>query len=564
VLSKKVKIICDASFDSDLMIATYSGSVTYPAHNGTSITVNYSGNSGVLLDSSAGEIQAALAGLLELKDIMQTECITATSLTIYSDNLTLIDGYQSHKNNPSSSNPKYADQFKLIHRLLNDIHIINVNFTHVRSHIPNHLANSVQKQHNKHDAICLNNRDAITNTIFSPFHEGSKCYAVLLHPETPNSSLFKLVLEAAVILARKGFKARIKFSKACDDIFHNPFIQALNNYSYEANVNVNTLYDIEIKSLKPDFGNCILKHHQLIQSIEGPLSDESLLSFRTAIDTIFGGADFGCHYSHGKGNPIAVCVFDLTRDVDCHPVNHLPVSISEWLDLMPEYIQIEHRFGLPSLIEFSRYGHLKYVSGKRLDRTNKRVYQQIRNYSEGGDITITAKNIQNVLYPNIEDAQPIVDFITYSIQTFRGRIGLNYTLAAHIARTLTTKIITLNRRKNRSPLNNTYQKKLKVMADSIQIDTSRASDLNSLLKAELLQFGPYLTKEDVTGKLIDVLVENGYPSIPQFRTGVGRSVSLLDFSFWRNPDKLVVHCIKTADKFSKALSSKKPITFLNR
>lgn len=562
-VSKKVKIICDASFDSDLMLTTFSGSVSYNASNGVSLTQNYSGSSGTLPDSGAGEIQAALVGLMNLKAIMHKECINPESVKIYSDSLTLVDGYKSHKARPSSSNLKYVDQFRTISKLLAELNITNLHLSHVRSHVPDHLATALEKEHNKHDVLAMNSRIKITNTIFSPFHEGSKWYAVLLDSLPHSSTSFNQASEGAVSLARRGFKARIKFNQNCDHISNHPFIQALNNYAAEAKVNVDTLYDLDNSSTKPDFGNCILKHHQVLNSVEGELSSRSLLSFRSAIDAIFGFADFGCHYEHGKANPIAFCVFDLTREINDTPVNYFPESVSEWLDLIVEYIQIEHRFGVNSLAEFSKYGHLKYVSGKRINRINKLVYDQLRRYGEGADIKVAAKNIQTILCPNIQDTHSIVKFITFSIQNYRARIGSNYTLASHIARTVNTKINILERRKKSLTKRSHYQDKLQEIADSNRIDTSNLSKLDLQLTNELLKSGPSLPKDEVVNKLIDILINHGYPSTEPFKTGVARSVTLLDIQHWKNPVKLVPQCIKVADKFRKALQSK-PIPFLNR
>ncbi|WP_282109306.1 hypothetical protein [Shewanella algicola] len=537
----KVEIICDASFCHFNNLTAYSGSVTYTDSEGVNSERLYTGNSGTLKNSNEGEAKAILSGLSLLNDLLKHGelCSEYIELVIFTDSLTVIELYDKYSTG-SNKDKLYEDLgatiyqlCSLMHKNVEQIRPVKMSFKHVKAHVSNSLAKPIENRHNQHDAFAVESNNQCFKTIISPNLMNSKVYGVLLPLELDSAKLEKL-LKSAVLMAHAGYKARIKFSEKCDEITEHPFIKALNIYAEALDKDVTEIYEVENYCCSSDIKQPIFTMLRELQLLDDSI--QANREYELAMDLIYGEAILGESYIEKQNNPIAFCIFDLTKDLDGTNSKHTPVTISEWVDSLLDHIFIAHRFGIDSLIQFAQSNILKGVTGKRPYRPNHFVFQQLKQSNEGANLDVLARNIVNKIFQHTDVADQLID----STHFFLKRTS-PYVSPDEVIRLRHTAIKRLTSLSNRSSMIKPQRK----------LDYNEASELKLNLIEVLDEIDDGFDKTELINLLLDEIEHHGYPVNEHYRIGVCRTMGFATRNIWRESGLLVDHFLSVADKFKR-------------
>lgn len=85
-------------------------------------------------------------------------------------------------------------------------------------------------------------------------------------------------------------------------------------------------------------------------------------------------------------------------------------------------------------------------------------------------------------------------------------------------------------------------------------DKSQPQDLKSQVIATLLECGPILEKGQLCDRLVDDIINSGFPDVPAFKEQMKRSLMNSREGNFKDPEALAEFCFKQANRFERFIT----------
>ena len=228
---KRVDIVCDSSFDVSLLLTGYAGSVTVKEETGSNdVLFEYSGCDASFDDSNKGEMVAVFYGVIALKNYLNrlpTNYKKPSRINIYTDSDATIRAYNQFLDESINQESSYTP---FMQRLVSEMKSLPITPTlkHVSAHIPNHLANPIEKEHNRQDKRAVKARMSAMQHIFTPDTKDSKWCSFLV-PGFAEKTTENAMKNIATSIIEQGKKCRVAIDMPFETPEEHPFVEAIIN-----------------------------------------------------------------------------------------------------------------------------------------------------------------------------------------------------------------------------------------------------------------------------------------------------------------------------------------------
>lgn len=273
---KRVDIICDSSFDVSLLLTGYAGSVTLKAEAGANdVLLEYSGCDASFDDSNKGEMIAVFYGVMTLKNFLNSSPPSSeypSRINIYTDSDATIRAYHNFLSDNGAEKSSYTP---FMQRLVSEMKSLPVvpTLKHVSAHVPNHLANPIESEHNKQDKRAVKARMFAMQHIFTPDTKNSEWCSFLVPGFTEKTSE-DVMRNIANNIIDQGKRCRVAIDTAFENPEEHPFIESIINRLNEKELDPKEWLYIPSGKFPHSFDRTLLRHHIYAQHTEGERSAE--------------------------------------------------------------------------------------------------------------------------------------------------------------------------------------------------------------------------------------------------------------------------------------------------
>lgn len=564
---KRVDIVCDSSFDVSLLLTGYAGSVTIKEETGSNdVLLEYSGCDASFDDSNKGEMVAVFYGVITLKNYLNKLPINYKAphrINIYTDSDATIREYNNFLDKTCYEESSYTP---FMQRLFSEMKSLPIAPTlkHVSAHVPNHLANPIEKEHNKQDKRAVKARMSAMQHIFTPDTKDSKWCSFLV-PGFTEKTTENAMKTIATAIVDQGKKCRVAIDTLFENPNEHPFIESIITRLNEKKLDPKEWLYIPSGKFPHSFDRTLLRHHIYAQDTEKKRLMEyerlnstdgfiAISNFSIASELIYGPLSDKPSKT-GREHKASSRIFDLTKLEAPEKATMTPLSRSQWLDKLSDYVMISHRFGFESAMRY-----VKLIDNEKPSRLRSRQHTSlmdvIRRHQANDDPQAMAERLVDVLvefgYPNDDTKkEKMTRFIALYPQ--KDPISL-ITAIERKSKTLAMtpdepKIAQKNTKKVAEALNRWSDKK---EAKSPTLNTKGgAQNPESKIIATLLECGPILEKGQLCDRLVDEIVKCGFPDVPAFREQMKRSLMNSRKGNFQEPDTLARFCLKQANRFAR-------------
>lgn len=564
---KRVDIICDSSFDVSLLLTGYAGSVTLKAEAGADdVLLEYSGCDASFDDSNKGEMVAVFYGVMTLKNFLNTlppDYIPPSRINIYTDSDATLRAYHDFLSEDSNEESSYTP---FMRRLVSEIKSLPVvpTLKHVSAHVPNHLANPIEREHNRQDKRAVKARMSAMQHIFTPDNKNSGWCSFLV-PGFTEKTTEAVMKNIARTIVDQGKRCRVATDTPFEKPEEHPFIEAVINRLNEKGLNVDDWLYIPSGKFPHSFDRTLLRHHIYAQHTEDERSSEyerlnttdgflAISNFSIASELIYGPLS-NKPSKTGREHKASERIFDLTKMEPPEKTTMSPLSRSQWLDKLSDYVMISHRFGFESALRYAKLVDNEKPSRLR-SRQHTSLMEVIRRHQANDDPQAMSERLVDVLvefgYPNDESKkEKMIRFITLYPQ--KDPVSL-ITAIERKSKTLAMeldepKIAEKNTQKVAKALDR-WSDKNKVASPTLK-ENSKPQCLKSKVIKTLLECGPILEKGQLCDRLVEDIVSSGFPNIKAFREQMKRTLMNSRKGNFKEPEVLAEFCLKQANRFER-------------
>jgi ribonuclease HI len=564
---KRVDIVCDSSFDVSLLLTGYAGSVTVKEETGSNdVLFEYSGCDASFDDSNKGEMVAVFYGVIALKNYLNrlpTNYKKPSRINIYTDSDATIRAYNQFLDESINQESSYTP---FMQRLVSEMKSLPITPTlkHVSAHIPNHLANPIEKEHNRQDKRAVKARMSAMQHIFTPDTKDSKWCSFLV-PGFAEKTTENAMKNIATSIIEQGKKCRVAIDMPFETPEEHPFVEAIINSLNKRGLDPKECLYIPTGKLPHSFDRTLLRHHIYAQNTEKERSLEyerlnsadgfvALSNFSTASELIYGPLSDKPSKT-GREHKASSRIFDLTKMESPDKATMSPMSRSQWLDKLSDYVMISHRFGFESAMRYA-----KLINNEKPSRLRSRQHTSlmdiIRRHQTSHDPQAMAERLVDVLvefgYPNDDTKKErMTRFIALYPQ--KDPISL-ITAIERKSKTLAMapdepKIAKQNTKKVADALNR-WLSKTGVATPTLNRNDGTQNSTSKII-ATLLECGPILEKGQLCDRLVDEIINCGFPDVPAFREQMKRSLMNSREGNFQEPETLADFCLKQASRFAR-------------
>lgn len=567
---KRVDIVCDSSFDVSLLLTGYAGSVTLRGEVGNKdVVLDYSGCDASFDDSNKGEMVAVFYGIMKLKEHLRklpADSAAPSRINIYTDSDATIRAYNSFLCEKSSENENYTP---FMQRLVSEMKNLPVipSLKHVSAHVPNHLANPIESEHNRQDKRAVKARITAMQHIFTPNTKKSDWCAFLVpaYTEQTSEDVMKNIANAIV---EKGKKCRVAIDTPFENPEEHPFIDAIIKKLTNKGLNPEEWLYIPPGQLPHSFDRTLLRHHVYAQHTEqernveyerlnSPDGFTTISNFSIASELIYGPLS-NEPTKTGRQHSASERIFDLTKMEPPEQAPMSPVSRSQWLDKLSDYVMISHRFGFEPALRYTNLIDDEKPSRLRA-RQHTSLMEVIRRHQKNDDPQALAERLTDVLvdfgYPDEPDKkEKMIRFITLYPHKEPG------SLITAIERKSKTLAMTFDEpklaKKNTQKVANALDRWSKSnRSNAINLSEELAKTKDQIARVRvigaLLECGPILEKGQLCDRLVDEIVKSGFPDVSAFREQMKRSLMNSREGNFQEPETLAQFCVKQANKLER-------------
>lgn len=338
-----VHVVCDASFDDQLLLAGYAGHIYINPSQQAVSAHSFSGVIGECADVHQAEIFAITSGLLALKEVADNSRVSISHVAVHTDSITAIQewtaaqqGYRKH--------PAYTQIIDSGLHFYQQNHW-QVTFNHVHSHVPNEIATPIEKLHNLADKHAKIVREKAAKHLLQPDIKGSPYYTILLPATSKNQQEADLWYRIAQTLCEKQKQGRIWIQGDKSQHAH-PFLSGINDYADSHHLNRLQLGKQYLYLPQQTINglDITLARRWLSQQDMGftmNFEPQHLHQVALASRLLMGDADTGFFHHHcdtGRFQPASAVVYDLTGLGDGH--YYTPETAAEWVNTLADMIDI--------------------------------------------------------------------------------------------------------------------------------------------------------------------------------------------------------------------------------
>lgn len=564
---KRVDIVCDSSFDVSLLLTGYAGSVTIKEEFGSNdVLFKYSGCDASFDDSNKGEMVAVFYGVITLKNYLNelpANYKTPNQINIYTDSDATIRAYNHFLDERNAVKSSYTP---FMQRLVSEMKSLPTTPTlkHVSAHIPNHLANPIEKEHNKQDKRAVKARISAMQHIFTPDTKNSKWCSFLV-PGFAEKTTEEAMKTIATAIVDQGKKCRVAIDTPFENPEEHPFIEAIINRLNEKGLGLDECLYIPSGKFPHSFDRTLLRHHIYAQKTEKDRSREyerlnsadgfvAISNFSTASELIYGPLSEKPSKT-GREHKASSRIFDLTKMEAPDKTTMTPLSRSQWLDKLSDYVMISHRFGFESAMRYAKLIDNEKPSRLR-SRQHTSLMDTIRRHQTNDDPQAMAERLVDVLvefgYPNDDTKK---ERMTRFIALYPQKDPVSLITAIERKSKILAmapdepKIARQNTKKVADALNRWSSKNGETLPPLNSNDEAQNSA--SKIIATLLECGPILEKGQLCDRLVDDIVNCGFPDVPAFREQMKRSLMNSREGNFQEPETLANFCLKQANRFAR-------------
>lgn len=567
---KRVDIVCDSSFDVSLLLTGYAGSVTVKEETGSNdVLLEYSGCDASFDDSNKGEMVAVFYGVITLKNYLKDLPVnykTPNRINIYTDSDATIRAYNHFLDKSSVEKSSYTP---FMQRLVSEMKRLPITPTlkHVSAHVPNHLANPIEKEHNKQDKRAVKARMTAMQHIFTPDTKDSEWCSFLV-PGFTEKTTEDAMKKIAIAIIDQGKKCRVAIDTPFERPEEHPFIESIINRLNEKELPPKDWLYIPSGKFPHSFDRTLLRHHIYAQNTEKECSREyerlnsddgfvAISNFSTASELIYGPLSDKPSKT-GREHKASSRIFDMTKMEAPEKTTMTPLSRSQWLDKLSDYVMISHRFGFESAMRYA-----KLIDNEKPSRLRSRQHTSlmdiIRRRQANDDPQAMAERLVDVLvefgYPNDDTKKErMIRFIALYPQ--KDPISL-ITAIERKSKILAMapdepKIAMKNTKKVAEALNRWSDKK-GIQSPTLNNEDGTQNSASRII-ATLIECGPILEKGQLCDRLVDEIIKCGFPDIPAFREQMKRSLMNSREGNFQEPETLANFCLKQANRFARFIS----------
>jgi len=568
---KRVDIICDSSFDVSLLLTGYAGSVTIKAEAGADdVLLEYSGCDASFDDSNKGEMVAVFYGVMTLKNFLNNlphDNKPPSRINIYTDSDATIRAYHNFLSEQSNEKSSYTP---FMQRLVSEMKSLPVvpALKHVSAHVPNHLANPIEREHNKQDKRAVKARMTAMQHIFTPNNKDSGWCSFLV-PGFTEKTTESVMRNIAKTIIDQGKRCRVAVDTPFENPEEHPFIESIINRLNEKGLKVKDWLYLPTGKFPHSFDITLLRHHIYAQHTEDERLAEYerlnstdgflvISNFSIASELIYGPLS-NKPSKTGREHKASERIFDLTKMEPPEKTTMSPLSRSQWLDKLSDYVMISHRFGFESALRYA-----KLVDNEKPSRLRSRQHTSlmdvIKRHQANDDPQAMSERLVDVLvefgYPNDESKkEKMIRFITLYPQ--KDPVSL-ITAIERKSKTLAMapdepKIAEKNTQKVAEALNR-WTDKNKNSSPSLN-DDSKPQCLKSKVIKTLLECGPILEKGQLCDRLVDDIIGSGFPNVNAFKEQMKRSLMNSREGNFKEPEALAEFCLKQANRLERFIPS---------
>lgn len=567
---KRVDIVCDSSFDASLLLTGYAGSVTLRGEVGNKdVVLDYSGCDASFDDSNKGEMVAVFYGIMKLKNHLKTLPLDKAKperINIYTDSDATIRAYNDFLCNETKGNQNYTPFMQRLVAEMKSLPSVP-NLKHVSAHVPNHLANPIESEHNRQDKRAVSARITAMQHIFTPETKKSDWCAFLVPAYTEQTSE-DVMTNIAKAIIDQGNKCRVAIDTPYENPDDHPFIHAIIERIIEKGLNPEEWLYVPAGQLPHSFDRTLLRHHVYAQHtdqeqtaeyerLNSPDGFTTISNFTIASELIYGPLSDEPSKT-GRKQKASVRIFDLTRMEPPEQAPMNPVTRSQWLDKLSDYVMISHRFGFEPALRFTKLIDDEKPSRLRA-RQHTSLMEVIRRHQNNEDPQALAERLTDVLidfgYPDTqEQKEKMIRFITLYPHKEPGSL---ITAIERKSKSLATvndepKLAQKNTQKVADALNRWANSD---KGNSINMSEELAKTKEQIARVRvigtLLEFGPILEKTQLCERLVDEIVKSGFPDVPAFRDQMKRILMNSREGNFQEPETLAKFCVKQANRYER-------------